>query len=42
MDSNPLDFVNANVVVSAEIDSDAAKMLKGVNIIIAPKLQKMP
>lgn len=42
MDSNPLDFVNANVVVSAEIDSDAAKMLKGVNIIIAPKFTKMP
>ena len=40
MDSNPLDFVNANVVVSAEIDSDAAKMLKGVNIIIAPKFTK--
>lgn len=35
-----IDFVNANVVVSAEIDSDAAKMLKGVNIIIAPKFTK--
>lgn len=37
MDSNPIEFMNATVVVSAEVDSDIAKILKSSNIIVAPK-----
>ena len=40
MDSNPVEFVNAYIVVSAEVDSDIAKMLKKSNIIVAPKFTK--
>lgn len=40
IDSNPIDYMNAIIVVSAEIDSDAAKMLKQTNIVVAPKFTK--
>ncbi len=40
IDSNPIDFMQANVVVSAEVDSDFAKMLKKANIVVAPKFTK--
>ena len=37
MDSNPIDFINSTIVVSAEVDSEIAKMLKPTNKIAAPK-----
>lgn len=40
MDSNPIEFMNATVVVSAEVDSDIAKIMKSSNIIVAPKFTK--
>lgn len=40
MDSDPVDFMNAVVLVSAEVDSDIAKMLKSSNKIVAPKFTK--
>lgn len=40
MDSNPIDFMNSIVVVSAEVDSDIAKMLRETNKIAAPKFTK--
>lgn len=40
MDSNPVDFMNSIVLVSAEVDSDIAKMLKSSNKIVAPKFTK--
>ena len=40
LDSNPVDFIGADVVVSAEVDSDIAKMLNKTNIIVAPKFTK--
>lgn len=36
MDSNPIDFLNAVVTVSTEVDSDVVKMLKATNLIVAP------
>ena len=36
MDSNPLDFMNSVLVVSAEVDSEIARFLKDTNIIVAP------
>ena len=40
MDSNPLDFMNSVLVVSAEVDSEIARFLKESNIIVAPAFTK--
>lgn len=40
MDSNPIDFLNAVVTVSTEVDSDVVKMLKATNLIVAPAFTK--
>lgn len=40
MDSNPVDFMNAIVLVSTEVDGEIAKMLKSSNKIVAPKFTK--
>lgn len=40
MDSNPHDFLNSIICVSAEVDSDFAKLLKPSNKIVAPKFTK--
>ena len=40
MDSNPHDFINSVICVSAEVDSDFAKLLKPSNKIVAPKFTK--
>jgi phosphoribosylaminoimidazolecarboxamide formyltransferase/IMP cyclohydrolase len=37
LDSNPIDFMSAVVVVSDEVDSEIARFLKESNIIAAPK-----
>lgn len=36
MDSDPVDFINAVIVVSSEVDSEIARFLKDTNIIAAP------
>ncbi len=40
MDSNPIDFMNAVLVVSSEVDSEVARFLKNTNVIAAPKFTK--
>ena len=40
MDSNPIDFMSATLVVSQEVDSEMARFLKDTNIIVAPKFTK--
>ena len=40
MDSNPIDFIFSTVVLSKEVDSDIAKLLKDTKIIVAPKFTK--
>lgn len=40
MDSNPIDFITSTLVVSTEVDSEAARFLKDTNIIVAPKFTK--
>ena len=40
IDSNPVDYMDANVIVSAEVNSDMAKMLKQTNVVVAPKFTK--
>ena len=40
MDSNPIDFISSTVVLSNEVNSDAAKLLKDVKIVVAPKFTK--
>ena len=37
IDTNPVEFTNAIVIASAEVDSDFAKMLRDTNKIVAPK-----
>ncbi len=37
IDSNPVDYMNAIVLVSAEVDSEVAKLLSKTNKIVAPK-----
>ena len=37
IDSNPVDYMNAIVLVSAEVDSEIAKLLAKSNKIVAPK-----
>ena len=39
-DADPVGYISANVIVSAEVDSDTAKMLQNANIIVAPKFTK--
>ena len=40
MDSNPIDFMSAVIVVSSEVDSEIARFLKDTNIIAAPSYTK--
>lgn len=40
IDSNPVDYMESNLVFSAEVNSDIAKMLKQTNIVVAPKFTK--
>ena len=40
IDSNPIDFMVSTVILSKEIDSDLAKMLKETHIVAAPKFTK--
>ena len=40
MDSDPIDFMSSTVVLSKEVDSDIAKLLKDTQIIVAPKFTK--
>lgn len=40
MDSNPIDFMNAVIIVSTEVDSEIARFLKDTNIIAAPRFTK--
>ena len=40
MDSNPIDFMSSTIVLSNEVDSDLAKMLKETHIVCAPKFTK--
>ena len=40
MDSNPIDFMQSTIVLSNEVDSDIAKMLKETHIVAAPKFTK--
>jgi phosphoribosylaminoimidazolecarboxamide formyltransferase/IMP cyclohydrolase len=40
MDSNPIDFMSSTIVLSNEVDSDLAKMLKETHIVAAPKFTK--
>ena len=40
MDSNPIDFMDSVLVVSAEVDSEIARFLKDTNIIAAPRFTK--
>lgn len=40
MDSNPIDFISSTVILSNEVDSDLAKLLKDVHIVCAPKFTK--
>ena len=40
MDSNPIDFLSSTIVLSNEVDSDLAKMLKNTHIVCAPKFTK--
>ena len=40
MDSNPIDFMSAVLVVSTEVDSEIARFLKDTNIIAAPSFTK--
>ena len=37
LDSNPIDFMSSTVVVSSEVDSEVAKLLKDTNRVVAPK-----
>ncbi len=40
MDSNPVDFMNATVVLSSEVDSETARFFRDSNLIAAPKYTK--
>lgn len=40
MDSNPIDFMSAVLVVSSEVDSEVARFMRDTNIIVAPKFTK--
>ena len=40
MDSDPIDFMQSTILLSNEVDSDLAKMLKETHIVVAPKFTK--
>ncbi len=40
MDSNPIDFMQSTIILSNEVDSDLAKLLKETHIVAAPKFTK--
>lgn len=40
MDINPVDFISSMIVVSSEVDSETAKLLRYTNIIVGPKFTK--
>ncbi len=40
MDSNPIDFMQSTILLSNEVDSNLAKMLKETHIVVAPKFTK--
>ena len=40
MDSNPIDFMSAVVVMSSEVDSEIARFFKDTNVIAAPSFTK--
>lgn len=40
MDSNPIDFIQSVILLTNEVDSDLAKMLKETHIVVAPKFTK--
>ena len=40
MDSNPIDFMQSTILLTKEVDSDLAKMLKETHIIAAPSFTK--
>lgn len=40
MDSNPIDFMQSTILLSKEVDSDLAKMLKEAHIVAAPHFTK--
>lgn len=40
MDSDPIDFMLSTVVLSSEVNSDTAKLLKDTHIIVAPNFTK--
>jgi len=40
MDSNPIDFMQSTIILSKEVDSDTAKLLKETHIVAAPKFTK--
>ena len=40
MDSNPIDFMQSTILLTREVDSDIAKMLKETHIVVAPKYTK--
>lgn len=40
MDSNPIDFMKSTIVLTNEVDSNLAKLLKETHIVAAPKFTK--
>lgn len=40
MDSNPIDFMSSTIILSKEVDSELAKILKNVHIAVAPQFTK--
>lgn len=40
MDSNPIDFMQSTIILTKEVDSDLAKMLKDTHIVAAVKFTK--
>ena len=40
MDSNPIDFLQSTIILTKEVDSDLAKMLKDTHIVAAVKFTK--
>lgn len=40
MDSNPIDFMQSTLILTNEVDSNLAKMLKDTHIVAAPKFTK--
>ena len=40
IDCNPIDFMSSTVVLSNEVNSDTAKLLKDTHVVVAPKYTK--